>query len=72
MTGWRCWGLVSPVTPLMDDDEDDGDVADADADEADDGFLMRWESLLIFKGGGHKALLFIISFFAWNCAGLMI
>lgn len=68
MTGWGCWGLFGPVKPLMDDDEDDGDVDD----DVDNGFLMRWESLLIFKGGGHKALLLIISFFAWNCAGLMI
>lgn len=69
MTGWRCWGLFDPITPLMDEDDDvDVDVDDED----DDGFLMRWESLLILRGGGHKALLLIMSLFAWNCAGLMI
>ncbi|GLT64209.1 hypothetical protein SLA2020_367160 [Shorea laevis] len=69
MTGCRCWGLLGPVAPLM---EDDDDVVVVDEDDADDGFFMRWESLLIFRGGVHKPLLLIISLFAWNCAGLMI
>lgn len=71
MTGWRCCGLAGPATLLTREEVDEDEDTDPDAAAAADDFLMKCESLLTFKGGGHKALL-VTSFFAWNCVGLMV
>lgn len=70
ITGCRCGDgalvVVAAATPFtMEDEEEDEEVGD---------FLMKWESLLAFRGDGH---MFWDSFFACNVVllngvGLMV
>lgn len=76
MTGWRCCcGLYDDAGIALLTREVDIDDEDEDEDCGDD-FFMKWDSLLIFKGGGSNPLVFlllveVISLFEWKFEGLM-